>query len=212
VQVVDELPSGAKFVSASPGYGQNVPFGWIDALPANTTKTYTVTARIEKPVNGGISNTARLQSGSSLAAISDGDSEAFVAVQYVALSAQVPPSMTITPGTTSVFTIEHCNTGNVTATGVKVTIKFPPEISSVTLPAYWVASPDGEGFEGPIGSLPEGTCSVSVFHVVVPADWPTNRPDLGVSLNIEDDGTHGLDPNDVDVPVRADVYLPIVMK
>ncbi len=212
VQVIDKLPAGAKLISATPGYGQHIPFGWADALPANTTKTYTLSARIEQPVNGAISNTARLQSSSALAAVPNTPSVASVAVQYVALAAQVPPSTTITPGATNVFTIEFCNTGNVDATGVQVTVKFPPEISSITLPAYWVANENGDGFDGPIGTLPDGACGAAVFQVGVPTTWPASRTDLGVSLKVDDDGTHGLDPNDVYVPPRVDLYLPVVFK
>jgi uncharacterized repeat protein (TIGR01451 family) len=212
VQVIDKLPAGAKLISATPGYGQHIPFGWADALPANTTKTYTVSARIERPVNGAISNTARLQSSSAIAAVPNMPTVASVAVQYVALAAQVPTSTTITPGATNVFTIEFCNTGNVDATGVQVTVKFPPEISSITLPAYWVANENGDGFVGPVGTLPDGACGASVFQVGVPADWPANRSDLGISLKVDDDGTHGLDPNDVDVPPRVNLYLPVVLK
>lgn len=212
VQVNDPLPPGTKLVSASPGYGEGLPFGWADGIPANTAKIYTVTVRVEKPVNGFISNTAQLQSDTPIAVVPNAPSVAGVTVQHVALSAQVPPSQTVTPGSSNVFTVEHCNTGNVAATGVTVKVKFPEQMSSVTLPAYWVASEDGSGFEGPIGTLPPGTCAVSVFQVSVPADWPAERTDLGVSLSIDDDGTHGLDPNDVDPPMLKTMYLPIVMK
>ena len=212
VQVIDPLPTGAKFISASLGYGQLIPFGWADALPANTAKTYTLTARVERPVNGAISNTAQLQSASAVGVVANAQSVANVAVQYVALSARVPPSTTITPGATNVFTIEYCNTGNVSATGVKVTVKFPPQLSSITLPAYWVANETEDGFEGPIGTLADGACSTAVFEVVVPASWPASRNDLGVSLKIDDDGTHGLDPNDLITTPKTNVYLSVVLK
>jgi hypothetical protein len=213
LHVEDVLPVGLKLLSSTPGYDTIEPHAWVlDSLAASTARVFTFTAQVQNPGAGVVTNTATIASLVAAELVTPALSTAVLQVDFVSLSANIAPIAIITPGGELPASIQFCNTGNITATGVTISITVPPVFSSITLPPYAVFDPVSGVYQVPIGNVAQGSCALIDMQLSVPSTWPPDQKDLGIGVLIGDDGAHGVDPQAFAQPAKRLTYLPIILK
>lgn len=173
-RIVDTLPAGVSFVSASPGcaHSSGVVTCQLGTLAAGGDASRTVTVRIEPSAVGTLSNSARV--GSDTTDPDHGNDEDFATTQIssqadLSLTKAVSPANAV-PGDTVTYTMTVRNDGPATAHDVVVGDTMP---GGVTFVDSDPAAPTCEFADGSIscelGSLASGATRTVTVRATVDA-------------------------------------------
>lgn len=171
--VVDTLPAGVTFVSASDsGDGTSVPgqVTWtLGALTAGTSQSLTVTVTVDSSTTANLNSSVTVSSTTA-----DPDASNNTAAEATTVDTQIDLSVTKTDavdpvpaGTLLTYTIVVANAGPSDATGVMLTDTLPPEV------LFDSASDGGDGFSVPgqvtwdLGTIGAGDSRVVTLNVAI---------------------------------------------
>jgi len=223
ITVIDTLPDGVTFVSATGGGTHEdgvVTWLGLDLLAdadTNPSVTYTVEVTVDATVPAGLdelTNTATVETAG------DNNEDNDTATADTVLNAA--PALTVTktddaggglvaPGETITYTIQVTNTGDQGATGVTIVDTLPDEVTFTDAPSG-VGTPAGIHSAGEVtwefpDELAAGADFVVTLVVTVNAAIPAGLTEIVNSAVATDDGANSVDPatDSDDVTTRLNV-------
>ncbi|HHW84988.1 MAG TPA: DUF11 domain-containing protein, partial [Chloroflexi bacterium] len=205
VEIVDTLPAGVSFSSASDGCinASGVVTCAISDLSADTTVVYTIAVTVDAGVVTGISleNVASASTDTPdpnpLNNVATADTSIIGAASFAIIKEQVAPTGAVTAGSLVTYTITFTNTGPGTARMVDVKDQLPVGLNLISASAgiYGFCS----GALCQFGSLPVGATRTMTIVAQVASDLTTD-----IVTNVA--AVYSVDAGD---PYTATVTTPI---
>jgi uncharacterized repeat protein (TIGR01451 family) len=208
LKLVDTLPAGVTFLSASHGCTESggIVTCNLATLPPPLSTTITITVRVDPATRGTLNNEATATA--SLAA-PDTDTAVTEVIAQADLSLTKTAPVTATAGTALTYTLTVRNDGPSQATGVRLTDTLPTGVTFRSVsPATCAGSPGSRDVTCDLGSLDVGETKAVTIGVDVKPETRGSIRNTATVTATEHDPTH---PNDASASTRVVARVDLVL-